>query len=226
MATKASEIQIPEDAVRCVVRGRHSHSVQDGPNETRTLTSSGAALCVAVRNEYAVLIGGSLMRQFGHQCMYACSEYPRSLLTTFLVTNAEQIVRDSRLNLDASVKKAPAPAGSKHPNLHAHWKAEGLSVSDMLRRLAADPSLFGPQPVARALANATDFVRNAFPEGRLVITFDHEPAISLYAAQVGAKPELLGLEECQAFLFFLDDGGNVISVQKFTPPATFPTPTK
>ena len=211
-------ILIPNDAVRCVVRGRHSHSVQEGSNETRTLTAEGVKLCGDVKADYCELLD-ELAARFGVP-RFACSEFPRSMLTCFLVTGASQITRDSHLNLEASVKKSPAPTGSPHADLYTHWKAEGLGIPEMLQRLAADPSLFGDQPVAKALENAADFVKHAFPEACLVVAFDHEPAISLYAAQCNAPTSYLGLEECQAFVFFLDAHGDVISVQKFTPVAT------
>lgn len=208
---------IPEGTARIVIRGRHSHSVQEGPNETRTLTTEGVALCAAVRNEYHELFA-ELAVGFGNP-LFACSEYPRSMITTFLVTGAEQITADQRLNLDASVKKAPDPKGC-HANLKKHWDAEGLTIPQMLQRLAADPSLFGNQPVEEALEHAKDFVLNAFPGNRLVVTFDHEPAIGLFAAQCGAAPEEFGLEECQANVFFLNAENKIIGVKKFTPTAT------
>ena len=216
--TPMDKIAIPTNAKRCVVQVRHSHSVQEGPNESRTLTTMGQILCAAVAPDYEELLK-KLTERFGAP-IFASSQYPRALLTAFLVTGANQIVMDERLNLDASVKKAPAPAGSPHPNLYAHWKDEGLGVPQMLQRLAADPSLFGNQPVNEGIQRMEDFVLNAFPESNLVIAFDHEPAISLYAAKCGMVAEKLGLTECQAMIFFLDAAGNVISIEKFESKAT------
>lgn len=221
MASQAkTQITIPDNAVRCVVRGRHSHSVQDGPNETRTLTSEGVQLCQDVREDYAELVA-CLSEKFSSPT-YFCSTFPRSLLTNFLVTSASQIITDARLTLEASVKKSPAPAGSSHSNMYAHLKAEGKTVGEILRYMAEDLSRFGNQPVGKALDNAADFAKN--PGTKFALTFDHEPAISLFASQMGAQADQLGLEECQAFVFFMDENDKVISVQKFCPVATLPAP--
>lgn len=218
IVTDPKQIQIPENATRCVVRVRHSHSVQDGDNLSRTLTTEGLMLCMDVREEYLALIHGTLQKMFGTP-RFACSNAAHAMITAYLVTLAEHITRDPRLDLEASVKKSPAPAGSTYPNLHAHWKAEGLTIGQMLQRLAANLSLFGNQPVTEAIEKAKDFVLHAF-KSQLVVTFDHEPAISLLAAQVGTDPNILGLEECQALIFFIDMEGVIIEVQKFAPAKT------
>lgn len=212
------QIDVPESAVRCVVRVRHTHSVQEGENETRTITTEGKELCDAVQDVYAMLME-FLVGLFG-PTIIACSTWPRALLTAYLVTRAPHIHQDPRLKLKASVKKSPAPEGSPHPNLYAHWQAEGLSLGQMMQQLAADPKIFGPQNVEPALADNVEFLKTGFGESKLVIAFDHEPMISLLAAKHDAPAELLGLEECQAFVFFLDKYDGVLPVQKFTPPAT------
>jgi hypothetical protein len=195
-------------------------------HETRTLTEAGVKLCADVREEYMLLLM-FLAEIFGLPAC-AASEFPRSLLTTFLITRAPQIHTDPRLTLDVSVKKAPTPEGSPHKNLYEHWKAAGFSLGEMMQRLAADVSLFGEQPVATGLMGAQNFIMSGYPDSRLVVTFDHEPMISLYAAERKLIPTSeLGLDECQAMIFFLgkDPGEDdrpmkVIGVQKFTPTAT------
>lgn len=213
-------IEVPNGAVRAVVRWRHTYSVPEGSDETRTITLEGKELCEAVMSDYRALIG-FLSPIFGEEII-ACSYWPRAILTAFLITESPQIHTRKDLQSGASIKKSPAPAGSAHNNLYEHWKTEGTSLGEMLRRLAADPNLFGDQPVERALAMNETFLREAFPDCNLVVTFDHEPIISLLAAKHGAPAEMLGLEECQAMVFFLDRNRNVLSVQKFTSSATLP----
>lgn len=200
------------NATRCVIRVRHSLSVQEGPNEARTLTLQGVFLCRKVREKYLTLIM-VFERQFG-KAVFASSPFPRALLTAFLVTEAENIHIDDRLGLELSVKKAPAPPGSTHANLYDHWKSEGLTLSEMISRLADDLSLFGDQPVEMGLAKSEDFNKRAFPESNLIVAFGHEPGISLLANGF-VKKEDLGLNECQAFVFFYDANGKCVGVEKF-----------
>lgn len=210
-------LNIPEGTTRVVIRGRHAKSVQDGTNQTRTLTEKGAKLCAAVKDDYQSLID-YLISVFG-PAVYACSEWPRSLLTTFLVTGAEHIVPDPRLTLKISVKKAPSP-DPKFTDYYEWAKEQGHSINRLLCDLNANPNLFGDQPVDEALADNVDFLKSFEFENNLVITFDHEPVISLTAVKFGAANEDLGLKECQAFIFYLAISGQIIGVEKFAPPAT------
>lgn len=210
-------IRIPENTRRVVVRVRHSKAPSNGTNETKTLTLKGVWLCQAVCDDYEKLIS-DLESVFG-PATFACSELPRALLSCFLVTGAENIARDSRLNLLISVTKAPAPAGSQHANLYSHLK-EKMSVLEIIKMVAMDNTLLGNQPVQETMASNMEFTRNFADESNLVVTFDHEPAISVFAANAGLDANSLGLSECQACIFYLDSARKIVGVQKFMPTAT------
>lgn len=213
---KQARIEIPRDAERCVVLMRHSFSVQEGDDRTRTLTRDGVARCYQVVSDYSKLLG-RLQTQYGGETEYVASGFPRSLLSCFLVTYATQISRDPRLNVDVYLKKAPAPEGSPHPNLRAHWEAEGLSKGEMLARAANDPKLFGNQPAKDMLRRMHAFITEQHGMARVVFAVGHEHNISLTAASYGVPADLLDLQECGAFIFFVAKWWRVVSVQKFTP---------
>lgn len=78
---------LSRDTTRVVVLIRHSASVQDGSDETRTLTEKGEMLAAACRPAYTELIK-ALEWEFSGTALYGTSFFPRAELTLFLATRA------------------------------------------------------------------------------------------------------------------------------------------
>lgn len=206
-------MNIPEKAARCVLLIRHAKSVQGGENETRTLREDGVELCKTVRPEYSQFLA-KLIERFGGPEFHH-SPLPRALLTAFLIFRPEQLISDPRIALQISLKAIGEGAWI------SGQKARGRKLSEIIRRASENLPLFKDQSLDEAFKNFRDFVSNPSSEARLVIGAGHEPLPSVWIANHTDFPkEELGLAECQAYVFFSDSKGNLLSIEKFTPEAT------
>lgn len=224
------QIVIPEDAVRVTVLMRHSDSVQEGVDKQRTLKRPrGVELCNDIKPELDALTK-FLSSQFGEPVFFH-SGWPRSTLTLFLATGAEQIIEHTRLASKISSRDFPHLGEPEEPRfLGAHATAMGWTKQQTLAAMAATlrkhyhGDVMAIDDFHRVLLDSRDFITGQYAALRHMMAVGHENAISLTAALAGAPDDQLGLKWCQAFVFFVDAEGAIIGVQKFTPTATLNLP--
>jgi len=201
--------EIPEETARVAFMGRHSKSVQGGENTTRTLRDKGIELCETVRPFYQELFN-TLTEKFG-QGRAECSEYPRSLLTTFLCTHAEQIYQNRLLNLIASVKDI------ENGEWYKEEKKKGTPIFEVMAKIINSQKLLESQPF---LKNAYHYTMWIHGESKFKFTFAHEMAATLAADPFLPEEAIRGLNECQGYLWCLNGENNVCAVLRIVPPGT------
>ncbi|MFA6272370.1 MAG: hypothetical protein WC693_04700 [Patescibacteria group bacterium] len=201
---------IPDGTTRVSLLGRHSLSVQDGPNDTRALSPKGIELCHEVRGFYAHLV---LNLELIGNASYYYSQMARSLITIREILLPRNFILDERLNLLASLKKIQGGAWFKAQ------KDTGHSDVEIIRAFLTDSSIGAGQPFKQNAANYLAWATEPYGH-RLRVAFAHEVACSLAAHPYLDSDVEPGLSECQAYLFCVDDSGNVLRVIKVTPPAT------
>ncbi|MFA6272364.1 MAG: hypothetical protein WC693_04670 [Patescibacteria group bacterium] len=205
---------IPVGATRVSLLGRHSLSVQIGPNDSRTLSPKGIKLCHEVSDFYNRLVR-ELEIRFGGSAVCFRSEMARSFSTVWEILNPDHIICDPRLNLLASLKKIQG--GEWYRRRKIAGRSDVAIISDFL---AADLSVGEDQPFGENALNYREWATELDNDTRVRITFAHEVACSLAAHPYLDSDVEPGLSECQAYLFCVDDAGNVLHVIKVTPPAT------
>ena len=205
---------LPEGTARVRLLVRHTHSVQTGPQNTRTITKPGVELCERVKSFYHMLVN-ALCAQLDMDPSFVTFDHsplPRALLTLWYAFGMpEQMSQSGKLMLYASLKKV---AG----NWYEARKAEGLSLPQILAAFIADPSLWEGQPFRENVQEYTEWVHLGDHEVGVGVV--HEPIASLAAAEQELPADQLGLNELQAYLFCLDAGGLITAVIKVLPEGT------
>ena len=224
------QIIVPEIATRAVVYMRHAPSVQDGKkrpdraDESRTLTKDGEEMARACRRSYAALIRfleGVFNKKERDSTVYLWSGWPRTLLTLFLATGAEQIERDERLRLKVLIGLIQ----------NGEWrkarKAEGWTKGQMIEHLLTPTCMelwWASQPIVEALDEQRALIEHGRRGERLTIMCGHEDMISIMAGYICPRAFLLegqlGIKECQALIFFLDKSGRIVGAHRFEPTPT------
>ncbi|MBT4121993.1 hypothetical protein HOE31_03545 [bacterium] len=191
--------------------GRHAKSVQKGTQETRTLSEKGVDLCKDVSYFYGRLF--LHLRDSYGEFEYCSSEWPRSLLTTFLTTKETQIVMLNNMTI---------PVGASLKNLNdGEWfrerKAKKMTVVEMIQEFLKNRDVLGGKPFDEyEQAYISWVMEDIYSKAG----FFHEIGCTLAAIKLGINPEEAGLNECQGYLFCLDNSAKVLSVIKVAPPAT------
>ncbi len=206
-----SIIPVPEGSSRCRILVRHSKSVQDGPQKTRTLTPEGILLARRIAPAYRGIFA-DLTESFGAP-QFRYSGLIRAALTGWEICHPLQLAEDPRLTLAVSLKKIPG-------EWYATQKAAGRTVPEMIRAVAADLSLLAGQPIDQRLQEVEEFMvgRGADEEHRLVVGFAHEPEPGLLVATRGWLTEgEAGLNECEAYIIFTDENHKVLSASTLIP---------
>lgn len=201
-----------ERAESCIMLIRHSMAVTGDQEESRTLTPEGIKLCQAVAPDYRTLFV-QMEEQFGTPA-YCHSSSTQAILTGQEIADPLQFSRNMRLQPQVSLEK-----------IHdGRWleeqKAAGRTIGEIILVVAEDLGLLADQPYNQAMDNMADFFISGHMMFNLTIGFGHEPEPSLFMAKNKLLPrDLIGLEECQAYLVFRDEH-RIIEVSKFTPQAT------
>ncbi|MBI4262333.1 hypothetical protein HY624_02300 [Candidatus Uhrbacteria bacterium] len=185
---------------------RHSISVQEGDNDTRTLTHDGSELCSRVRGFYLGLLSELAIR-FGEPEFWT-SSFMRARLTAWEIFHPEQLHTSERLNIIAAM---PDVHGGEW---YAAGKAAGKTDQRLIRELIADPALQRDQPFSETMVRHHAFLRER--EARLTVAVGHEANISFAAAGI-IPHEQLGLLECEAVVFYLNAAKQIISAEKIAP---------
>jgi hypothetical protein len=195
----------------CYVLIRHSNSVPDGSNQTRTLTRAGIELCHHVSLAYSRLVS-ALKEEFGDP-VYQHSELPRTFATGWEIFHPGQFHVQRLLTLRVGLK---AIQGGQWLQIQ---KAEGRSLAEILTTVHHYPKLLRDQPYDDAMDRMDSFFRQAlFDPHRLFVGIGHEPEPSLWLLKNGQIPEEeIGLSECQAYILVRDQRGMVLGAIKFAP---------
>ncbi|MFA6524771.1 MAG: hypothetical protein WCT33_00710 [Patescibacteria group bacterium] len=208
--------RIPDGTTRISLLGRHSLSVQDGPNETRTLSADGIQLCNEVSGFYTQLVHELEVLTSSSEAAFYCSDMARSFATIQEIFHPDSIYQDDRLNLLASLKKIDGGAWFKEQ------KDAGCSEREIISNfiVLTDPSVGADQPFE---LNARNYLHwAAEPSGpRLRVAFAHEVACTMAAYPYFFFGEQWpGLKECESYMFCMNDWGHILRMIKVTPPAT------
>lgn len=200
----------PTNATKCVLWIRHSESVQEGDNRTRTLTPEGVRLCALVAAYYKIFVR-NLAEVFGPP-EYAVSEMARAFATCWELFHPSHIKVDPRLNLIVSLKKINGGAWIKERT------AQGKADAEIIREAAENlEGLFADQLLDVALSNAAAVATGKLTTDKFTVAVGHEPCISFFAGSARLPTDQLGLDECQAIVFFTDDEDNIVGMEKIVP---------
>lgn len=205
-------MKITSGVDRVVLMIRHSIASKAGTDANKTLASQGIQLCREVAAHY-----GALMHQIAEQygdVTYCCSTFPRSAMTAW------EIFYPGNLNFEECLKVRASLLAIDGGEWFKARKAEGKSESAMIREFLGDPALM-TDDFREYQRNYMKFVEGkSYGTGesrtaRFVIATCHEAGISL-AAQGHLAAEDLGLENCEAVLFYVA-GGVIIGAEKIVP---------
>jgi len=199
-------INVPPNTTSACLTIRHSISVQEGDNTTRTLTPEGIELCHKVRPFYSLLTSELSERIGCKGTVYLCSEYPRSEATLWELFHPFQLVRLLLLSYDASLNSIKNGA----------WAAarEGMSDVELLQELLKERPQDLPEQFWQDALNV-GYVVQATTGQTLRVVVGHEFSLSMYAAHFLPR-EVLGLEVCQAYLYLMDDP-DILRTYKIVP---------
>lgn len=196
-------LNVPNGAASATLFIRHTHSVQAGPQERRTITSAGIELCRLASLFYIGLVR-QLEERFGTQAVYYASPFIRSELTLWEIFHPEvRPIIDERLGFKASLKDLQSGEFMK-----AH---KGQSVHEIYADFVA---IAGNDPAFKNDAlRYLNFVQDT--SVAVKVGCAHETSISNAARLFDLLPmEQLGLEECEGVIFFCSPDGHVIGAQK------------
>lgn len=205
--TNVNQLVVPEGANRVALVIRHAASVQEGDQFTRTITEEGIERAHNFAPLYNEIVT-TLTSSFGPP-EFICSEMIRSQMTQWEMFHPRQMRRDALLNVTATLKSVNG--GDWYKSV----KERNLDDHQIIQEFVNDRSLWEGQSFGEYATNYQKVVIGG--EAKFKVVTAHEVAISLSAAQFLA-PEELGLEDCEAVLFFLADD-KIVGAVKVTLPA-------
>lgn len=204
-----SRFNIPAGVERVCLLIRHSEAPKKGTNYTKTLTAAGATLAQDCFPFYEEVLG-EIATQFGGPTFH-CSEFPRTLVTAWEMFDAEVISAEPSLKVHASLTDVNEGAWFKG------LVAEGKTEPEIIRAYLADPALM-TDGFKKYRQEYMDFITGKVgsnPNGKFVVAVCHEAGISLAALDF-LPADQLGMDKCEAVLFFIT-GGVIIGVEKVVP---------
>ena len=204
-----SRFEIPAGVERVCLLIRHSEAPKKGGNHNKTLTAAGATLAQDCFPFYEEVLG-EVSAQFGEPSFH-CSEFPRSLITAWEMFDAEVITQEPALKVHASLTDINEGAWFKEQ------VGAGKGEPEIIREFLGDPSLM-TDGFKKYEEEYTDFITGkagSNPNGKFVVAVCHEAGISL-AAQGYLPSEQLGMDKCDAVMFFVA-GGVIVGAEKVVP---------
>lgn len=211
-----NKIIIPNGALRCVVRVRHAPAEKLPGNNFRTLSLEGEALCHQVAPAYDALI--KWLAGFFGTPRYEVEPNMEVIQAALAIFN-QTFIPNAFLKKVISMKDIPDPTG-QYTNWLEWAKANGWTMGEMISHVAKN-HMTDRQAYGTLITNCRMFFGSYHPGG-LMVGVDSEPTIGLMALNLGAQESVVGLNYCEANIFFFPLDGHTplrtpLAIQKFAP---------